>query len=186
MRIIGGTARGKTLAAPEGMDTRPTSDRLREALFNILAARVPGARVLDLFGGTGALSAEALSRGAAYAAVADIDAQAVRAIRKNCDLKGVEGRAEVFQGDWRGVIPRLQGPFDLVFLDPPYRMTEVYGEAFLALARAGLLAEDAVVVMEHAADARIPLPPEAEIFDERKYGSARVRFARVRQKGESA
>ena len=184
MRIIGGTARGKTLVAPEGLDTRPTSDRLREALFNILAPRVPDARVLDLFGGTGALSAEALSRGAAYAAVVDLAPQAARAIRKNCDLKGVSGRAEVFECDWRKAVGRLRGPFDIVFLDPPYRMTEVYAEAFLALAGTGLLAEDAVVVMEYAADARIPLPEEADVFDERKYGAARVKFVRVRQKGE--
>lgn len=179
MRIIGGTARGRGLLAPEGMDTRPTSDRTREALFNILAARVPGAKVLDLFAGSGALSAEALSRGAKYAACVDVSPAACAVIRKNCDLKGIAGRAEVCNADWRRALERLSGPFDIVFLDPPYAMTETYGQAFAALAEKGLLGPESVVVMEFEKDARVPLPDIAQVYDERKYGRARIWLVRL-------
>jgi len=181
MRIIGGTARGKGLAAPEGMDTRPTSDRTREALFNILMMRVPGARVLDLFAGSGALSAEALSRGAANAVCVDISPEACRVIRKNLDLKGIEGTSEIMQADWQSALGRIKGEFDIVFLDPPYRMTEVYGQAFSEIVRRGLLAQDGVAVMEYEQGASVPLPECAEIYDERKYGKARVMLVRARR-----
>lgn len=181
MRIIAGTARGRTLVAPEGMDTRPTSDRTRESLFNILAARVSEARVLDLFTGSGALAAESLSRGAQYVMCADISPEACAAARKNCALKGVSGRADVMQCDWERALSRAQGPFDIVFLDPPYAMVDVYGRAFALLCEKGLLAPDGVVVMEHEKDANVPLPDEAEVYDERKYGKARVKLVRRRQ-----
>lgn len=184
MRIIGGTARGKTLLAPEGMDTRPTSDRTREALFNILMRRVPDARVLDLFAGSGALSAEALSRGAQSVACVEISPAACAVIRKNLDLKGVEGRSEVIQADWQAALSRFQEPFDLIFLDPPYRMTEVYGQAFSALAGRGLLGGDSVVVMEYEQDARITLPECAQVFDERKYGKARIMLVRLKEEAQ--
>lgn len=182
MRIIGGTARGKGLVAPEGMDTRPTSDRTREALFNILMTKVPDARVLDLFAGSGALSAEALSRGAQSVTCVDVSPKACQAIRKNLDLKGVAGEKQVIQSDWQAALGRIAGQFDLVFLDPPYHMTEVYAQAFEAICRRGLLAKDGVVVMEYEQDAKIPLPESAEVYDERKYGKARVMFVRERSK----
>ncbi len=181
MRIIGGTARGRNLLAPEGMDTRPTSDRTREALFNILMQRVPGARVLDLFAGSGALSAEALSRGADGAVCVDIAPKACAVIVKNCDLKGVSGRAQVMQADWQSAIGKLSGRFDIVFLDPPYALTDVYGQAFSLLLAKGLIDEDSVVVMEYEKDAAIPLPETAEIFDERKYGKARILLVRPKE-----
>ncbi|MDO4739182.1 MAG: 16S rRNA (guanine(966)-N(2))-methyltransferase RsmD [Eubacteriales bacterium] len=179
MRIIGGTARGKALLAPEGTDTRPTADRTREALFNILMRHTPGARVLDLFAGSGALSAEALSRGAKSALCVDLSPQACAAARRNTQLKGVEGSAQVLCMDWRRALSQMHEPFDIVFLDPPYHMTEVYGEAFSALAERGLLHEESVVVMEYEQQARLPLPPRAEVFDERKYGRARVMLVRL-------
>ena len=181
MRIIGGTARGKGLLAPEGMDTRPTSDRTREALFNILMTRVPGSRVLDLFAGTGALSAEAISRGAAHATCVDISPEACLVIRKNLDLKGVNGTHEVLQADWRSALGRISGQYDIVFLDPPYRMTEVYGQAFSEIVQRGLLSPDGIAVMEYEQGASVPLPECAEVYDERKYGKARVMLVRARR-----
>lgn len=181
MRIIGGTARGKGLIAPEGMDTRPTADRTREALFNILMMRIGGARVLDLFSGSGALSAESLSRGAAHVTCVDISPAACAVIRKNLDLKGVQGTKEVITGDWQGVLDRLKEPYDIVFLDPPYHMTEAYGQAFEKIVGNGLLNQDGIVVMEYEKDADIPLPDCAEVYDERKYGKARVKLVRMRR-----
>jgi len=181
MRIIGGTARGKTLLSPEGTDTRPTSDRTREALFNILMQRVPGAKVLDLFAGSGALSAEALSRGAESVTCVDVSAAACAVIRKNLDLNGVSGKKLVIRADWLGALSQLKEPFDIVFLDPPYHMTEVYGEVFAALAKRGLLHNESVVVMEYEQEALLPLPENALVFDERKYGKARIKLVRLKE-----
>lgn len=102
MRIIAGEARSRTILAPEGRDTRPTLDRVRENLFNILQWQCPGARVLDLFAGSGALALEALSRGAAEAVLADCDARAVRVERQNVEALGFSQRARVLQADWPG------------------------------------------------------------------------------------
>src|SRR3954468_12744768 len=123
MRVIAGTYGGRPLNAPPGAATRPTSDRVREALFSILGARVPGARVLDLFAGSGALGLEALSRGAGEALFVDDAAAAVRAIRANLDALG--GQAEVRRADalrFLDAARRGGAQYDLVFLDPPYRL----------------------------------------------------------------
>ena len=156
MRIIGGSARGRRLFAPPGENTRPTADRVREALFNILAARLDGARVLDLFGGSGALALEALSRGAACAVIGDKDPGAVSVIRRNA--LSVLGEAElprvkIVCRDYRALLASLAEPFDLVFLDPPYRMQEAYGNAMAQMQQRNLLAPDARIVAEMAAGA---------------------------------
>ena len=125
MRIIAGEAKGRKLYAPGGEDTRPTADRIRESVFGILGSRTQGARVLDLFGGTGALALEALSRGAAGATIIDSNVKAVACIRRNAEaVLGAEcsTRAEIIRADYRKAIERLTGAYDLVFLDPPYRM----------------------------------------------------------------
>lgn len=179
MRIIGGTARGKKLIAPEGLDTRPTADRIRESLFNLLMRDIPGARVLDLFCGTGALGAEALSRGAAYVLCVDISPKACEVARQNIALKGVSGTGEVLLGDWERAVSLCKGRFDVVFLDPPYRMTDVYGQAFTSLLCKGKLSPGAIFVMEILAGANIPLPPEAELFDRRKYGATELMLVRA-------
>ena len=121
LRIIAGTHRGRRIEAPEGRDTRPTLDRVRENLFNMLQGRIPDARVLDLFTGTGALSLEALSRGAAFAVLCDRDRAALGAIRKNVEAVRCKERCRVFAGEWSAFLRSLEGgePFDLVFLDPP-------------------------------------------------------------------
>ena len=128
MRIISGEAKGRTLYAPPGQDTRPTSDKIRGSLFNIIGARVMDARVLDLFGGTGALALEALSRGAESAVIADNSRAAQQAIDRNARSvlkEEFDFRVQLIRGDYRSAIGALEGRmFDLVFLDPPYRMTE--------------------------------------------------------------
>ena len=182
MRIISGEARGRTLFAPPGDQTRPTSDKIRGSLFNILGGLVIDAEVLDLFGGTGALSLEALSRGAARAVIADTSRQAIEAIRRNAAnvLKDeLEERALILRTDYRTAISGLNGRrFDLVFLDPPYRMLDAYPDAMERLANAGALQEEAVIVAERMRNAEIRIPDGFEIYDTRSYGETCIDFVR--------
>ena len=124
MRVIAGTARSLPLETPQGMDTRPTTDRIKETLFNMLSGRLPGSRFLDLFAGSGAIGIEALSRGAAYAAFVEQDERALRAIRRNLDFTHLTERGEVFAGSVQTSLAKLEvhnpSPFDIIFLDPPY------------------------------------------------------------------
>lgn len=151
MRVIGGTARGRLLQSPKGNRIRPTSDRVKEALFNIITSRVNEARVLDLFAGTGSLGIEALSRGAAWAVFVDWDWDSIRLIRKNLELTGLSARAEVYRQDVLQALPLLQRKgksFDLIFLDPPYR--EEKGKMVLEqLAQRKLLVPGGMAVVEH-------------------------------------
>ena len=153
MRIIAGTAGGRKFEAPDGLNTRPTLDRVRENLFNILQMRIPSARVLDLFAGSGALSMEALSRGAAFAVLVDSDRSANRIQRRNLENLDMTERAEILLCDWHKAVAALsrdKRQFDLIFLDPPYRMTDLR-EVFKAIG--GLIAEDGLVILEHEAKA---------------------------------
>jgi 16S rRNA (guanine966-N2)-methyltransferase len=168
VRIIAGTRKGHTIQAPPGRDTRPTSDRVRENVFNILGP-VEGASVLDLYAGSGALGLEALSRGAQHVVFVERDADAVRAIERNLDRLRL--RATVLRADAITVLASESRKYDLVLVDPPYDM---YADIEPKLARhlPSLLAEDGVVVVE--TDARTkPELPLAERTS-RKYGSVRV------------
>ena len=182
MRIIGGTARGRRLLAPEGRETRPTADRVREALFNIIRREVPDAVVLDLFAGSGALAIEALSRGAGSAVLVDASRQAASVIRRNLEASGFAGQAVLLTADWKAALPRLTGePFTLVFLDPPYRMQEAYAEAPAFLAQAGRLSQDCLLVLEHD-KGFAPQPGRSfEKVDERAYGDTRLTLLRWRK-----
>ena len=188
MRIIAGSARGRKLFAPAGEDTRPTAERIREALFNILGSRVWDARVLDLFGGTGAMGLEALSRGAARVVIVDSSRAAIQAIRRNAQAVAGETLAErvkVLRADYRSAIGALGGErFDLVFLDPPYRMLDSYADAMARLRAADALAEDAVLLLERARDASVPLPEGFRICDTRAYGETAVDFARAERNSD--
>ena len=137
MRIISGQARGRKLATLEGENTRPTLDRTREALFNILQTRVRGAKVLDLFAGSGALGLEALSRGAQSAVFCDVSRQACAVIQKNIEALRAQDRSRLLCCDAMDALARLAGEsFDVVFLDPPYR------KGLVDKALAGLVADD--------------------------------------------
>ncbi len=184
MRIISGEAKGRPLFAPSGVQTRPTSDKIRGALFNIIGARVMDSRVLDLFGGSGALALEALSRGAESAVIADNSRQAWQAIDRNARnvLKDdFELRVHIVNQDYRSTIAALEGRiFDLVFLDPPYRMTGAYGDALARLMKADMLSPGCLIVMERHKGAQIPLPRAVDVFDTRQYGDTAVDFAEIR------
>lgn len=184
MRIIAGEAKGRTLFAPEGDSTRPTSDKIRGSLFNILGYRVEDAVVLDLFGGTGALALEALSRGARYAVISDSAVGSARCIRRNAEnvLKdGLNERARLLKADYRTAVAQCGDlSFDLVFLDPPYRMTEAYADAISRLDAQGSLAEDAAIVCERRRDAQVKYPDAFEVCDTRSYGETAIDFVRRR------
>jgi 16S rRNA (guanine966-N2)-methyltransferase len=174
MRVIAGRHGGRRLRAPAGEATRPTSDRVREALFSVLAERVDGARVLDLFAGSGALGLEALSRGAASATFVDSSPAALRVIRSNLETLGEE--AEVVRADalrWLGAASRRSRQYDLAFVDPPYRRAAALGPA-LGAALAAVLADGAVVVAE--SDRRAPLELGIPVVDDRRYGDTRIRL----------
>ena len=177
MRIIAGEAKGRKLYAPGGEDTRPTADRIRESVFGILGSRTQGARVLDLFGGTGALALEALSRGATGATIVDSNVKAVACIRRNAEavLGGELARVDIIRADYRKAIGRLQAPCGLVFLDPPYHKGLV-DWALSALAAADMLEAEGCIVAETAQDETIALPAAFCLADERKYGKSRLRF----------
>jgi len=173
MRVVGGRVRGRNLAAPRSDAIRPTSDRLRESVFNILAHAygdpVTGARVLDLFAGTGALGIEALSRGAAFALLIDDGAEARALIRQNIDALGLGAVMRVFRRDATKLGPAHPvEPFSLVFLDPPYR--KGLGERALASLRDGVwLTPDALIVVEEAADAGFAAPAGFTELERRAY-----------------
>jgi 16S rRNA (guanine966-N2)-methyltransferase len=172
--VIAGRWGGRRLHAPPGDATRPTSDRVREALFSILADRVADARVLDLFAGSGALGIEALSRGAAEATFVDTAPAALRAVRANLEALGAE--AEVRRSDARrflGAASAAARYYDLVFLDPPYRLAGRLGDELTA-ALPAVLAPDAVVVAE--SDRRAPLELALPVVDERRYGDTLIRI----------
>jgi 16S rRNA (guanine966-N2)-methyltransferase len=173
MRIVGGRLRGRALAAPKSQAIRPTADRLREALFNILVHAygdpVSGARVLDLFAGTGALGLEALSRGADFALFIDDSAEARALLRENVTALGLGGVSRIFRRNALklGAAYPLP-PFSLAFLDPPYG--RALAEAALAAARAGgWLTAGALAVVEEAADAAFAAPAGFDELERRRY-----------------
>ena len=185
MRIIGGKSRGLNLApvgqGDEAARLRPTSDRVREAIFNLLingchGNPVAGAQVLDLFAGTGALGLEALSRGAAHVTFVDDGAKALALLRANIAKMRLDAETRVLRQDARRLPPNPGAPCTLVFLDPPYG--KALGEAALAAAaRGGWLAPGAMIVWE---ESTAPVPPEGfSQIDQRKYGDTRVTLLRV-------
>jgi 16S rRNA (guanine966-N2)-methyltransferase len=182
MRVVGGRLRSRPIAGPKGEGLRPTADRLREALFNILAHAygdpVAGARVLDLFAGTGALGIEAISRGAAYALFVDEGVEARALLRENTETLGLGGVTRIFRRDATRLGPAHPlEPFSLALLDPPYG--KGLAEKALASARAGgWLKPQALVVVEEAADARFAAPEGFEELERRAYDDTEFVFLR--------
>ena len=189
MRITGGTLRGRALIAPPDARVRPTSDKVRQAVFNILRHNdfgigfvLDGARACDLFAGTGALGIEALSQGAAFALFVDDSAESRALIRENIEALGLTGVTKIWRRDATGLGPMTTGaggPFDLVFLDPPYRK-DLIAPALEALREGGWLARPALIVAETAADEHVPSTDGFELKDARVYGDTRVLFLAAR------
>lgn len=182
MRIVGGEFRGRPLKGPSSMAVRPTSDRLRESLFNILAhgyePPLEGARVIDLFAGTGALGLEALSRGARFALFVDDGAEARALLRANVETLGVAGRTKIFRRDAAklGAMPPGE-PYTLAFLDPPYGR-DLAPRALESLRDGGWLAPGALVVVEEEAGAVLEAPSGYAAAERRAYGDTQLVFLR--------
>jgi len=180
MRIIAGTFRSRALNAPAGLATRPTSDRLRETLFNVLAPRIQGASFLDLYAGSGAIGIEALSRGATKVTFVERAAPALNVLRTNLDRLKITAGFRIHSGSVASFLRKPPagsvGSFDLVFLDPPYDATAEYATALglLGGASADLLAPDAVVIAEHRRKQRL----------ESQYGA--LEHSRVLEQGDAA
>ncbi len=183
MRIVGGRFRGKALTSPGDDSIRPTADRTREAVFNILASRLgpsfDGLRVLDLFAGTGALGLEALSRGAAHVTFVDTGAEARGLIRDHIEAFGAGGIAKLLRRDATALGPAgTLGPVDMVFLDPPYG--QGLGErALLSLRENAWLHPQTLVVLEEGAEVPVTLPEGFVLDDRREYGAAAVHVLSV-------
>ena len=184
MRIVAGDLRGRPIQAPEGLDVRPTSDRAREAIFNILehaawSQGIDGRRAIDLFAGSGAMGLEALSRGAAACLFIDLAEASLAAIRANVATFGLERRGRLQRQDVAklGRRPEAEPPYDFAFLDPPYGKG-LAEPAIHALSAGGWLAADAVVTLEQAAGEASLVVEGFEVLDQRRYGVARVSFLR--------
>ncbi|MDO5399860.1 MAG: 16S rRNA (guanine(966)-N(2))-methyltransferase RsmD [Eubacteriales bacterium] len=155
MRVISGKARGGQLKTPEGMTTRPTADRVKEALFSIIQFELPGAEVLDLFGGTGQLGIEALSRGAKSAVFVDAQDSACQIIRENLRRTKLEGQGSVIRGDYLDYLNRCRSKFHMIFLDPPY--AEVFLEnALKRITEVDILHSDGIIVTERPLGKDLP------------------------------
>jgi 16S rRNA (guanine966-N2)-methyltransferase len=182
MRITGGTHRSRTLRVPRGQETRPTSDRVREALFGALASAgaIEQARVLDLYAGTGALALEALSRGAAHATLVESSRAALATIRENVAALGLSGHTRIIASKVSAVTSELvrDAPFDLVLVDPPYAMVDsgAVPDALAELARAGVFGAFADIVLEHASRSAAPNIQGLARIRTRPYGDTTLTF----------
>ena len=180
MRVITGSARGRRLLELEGLETRPTTGRVKEGIFSALQFAIEGRRVLDLFAGTGQMGIECLSRGAAFAVFVDQRKDAFEVIKKNLALTGLQDRARVFHGNARDFIARAGERFDLVFLDPPYA-SGLLEEMLERMAAPGfdILNPYGIIVAEHPAGKALPaLPPPYRLLRTYRYGKIAVSLFR--------
>ncbi len=176
MRVIAGSARGLGLKAPPGHEIRPTLDRVRESLFNILMPRIEGARFLDLFSGTGANGIEALSRGAQHAVFVERDRQALVCIRENLLHTRLAKDGEILVLDVPREMARIHGPFDIVFADPPYAFTH-FPELLEKLVKQELIAPKGLLVIEHARQVALAdTYPPLERYRQNRYGDTVLSF----------
>ena len=174
MRVITGSARGRKLKELPGMDTRPTTDKVKEAMYSIVQFDVEGRRVLDLFAGTGQLGIEALSRGASGCVFVDQNREAARVVRENLEHTGFTNQARVVQGDSLSFLTSCREKFGLIFLDPPYA-ADLLEKSLLKIAEIDIVAENGIIVCESAADRLLPqLPEPYEMGREYRYGKIKL------------
>ncbi|MBQ4289043.1 MAG: 16S rRNA (guanine(966)-N(2))-methyltransferase RsmD [Clostridia bacterium] len=174
MRIVAGTARGKRILTLEGREiTRPTTEKVREAVFGSLQFEIPDSKVLDLFAGSGAMGIEALSRGAASAVFVDNDRNAVGIIRKNLESTGFTDRAKVIQADYMTVIRGMKESFGYIFLDPPYK-SGYYDDCLTAIYENNIIEPDGKIVVEH--DGTLKLEDRWPVIKEKRYGKIYITY----------
>ena len=173
MRVITGTARGRRLKEPVGLETRPTADRVKEGIFSSIQFELEGRRVLDLFGGTGQMGIEALSRGAAHATFVDLRKEAVGIIRENLSLTGFSDRATVVQGDYLAFLTRCRETFDVIFLDPPYG-SGMLEKALETITTIDIVSENGIIVCENGSTVGWPaVRAPYRLQKEYRYGKIR-------------
>lgn len=183
MRVISGTARGKKLSSLEGLETRPTLDRVKEALFNIIQFDIREASILDLFSGSGALAIEALSRGASSALCCDSSSKAIRIINKNLEDTRLKDRAKIVNKDYLQALSELKNrseKFDIIFLDPPYK-SDFIEKSIENILKYNLLTKDGIIIAETDDENKIEEIKnikDIEIYDARKYGIVHIIFIR--------
>jgi len=176
MRVISGRAKGTGLFSPQGKSVRPTSDYVKENLFNMIGDEVRGARFLDGFAGSGAVGIEALSRGASFAVFVDSSQKAIDLVKRNLEKTRLGGDARVIKGEIHSVVKKFdEERFDIIFLDPPY--FEDYALGVLdAVMEAGILDEHGQIIIEAGADTHTPHHPALEVFKEKVYGNSKLVF----------
>ena len=158
MRVITGTARGRKLKELPGLETRPTTDKVKESVFNIIQFDIEGRRALDLFGGTGQMGIEALSRGAAHCTFVDLRKEAAAVIRENLVHTRLDGQGTVVQGDYLAFLTGCREKFDLIFLDPPYGKG-LLEKALETIAKIDIVTENGIIICESAAESVLPELP---------------------------
>ena len=174
MRVITGIARGRKLKELPGMETRPTTDKVKESVFNIVQFDIEGRQVLDLFGGTGQMGIEALSRGAAHCTFVDLRKEAAAVIRENLAHTGLAEQAKVIQGDYLAFLTGCRDRFDLVFLDPPYN-TGMLEKALETITKIDNVTENGIIVCESAVEAALPeLPAPYRKGRDYRYGKIKI------------
>jgi len=178
MRVISGSARGRRLKELQGMDTRPTTDKVKESLFNIIQFEIEGRRVLDLFGGTGQLGIEALSRGAARCTIVEQRRDAVALVRENVKACQFQEQTHIVQGDALSFLASCREKFDVILLDPPYGVG-LLEKSLEAIQKFDILAEHGIIVCESAAEWTVPpLAPPYEVGREYRYGKIKLTLCR--------
>ena len=174
MRVISGSARGRRLKELPGLDTRPTTDKVKESLFNIIQFDIEGRRVLDLFGGTGQLGIEALSRGAAHCTFVDMSRAAAAVMGENLKSVGFEDRGVIHQGDALAFLSSCREKFDVILLDPPYQ-SELLEKCLQIITKFDILAEHGIMVCESAVDTQLPQPESPyELGRDYRYGKIKL------------
>lgn len=176
MRIIAGTFRGRKLLELKEDGARPTLDRVRESLFNILSQRVKDCKFLDLFAGSGAVGIEALSRGAERVTFVDKSPKIIAHVRKNLAMLNAD--CECLISDYKSALKRLSGTYDIIYVDPPYAFDTL--EVTKAIECSGKISENGIVIYEHDSATAISVSDGLEVYDERKYGIATLSFLRRR------
>ena len=186
MRVISGSARGRRLREPRGEETRPTTDKVKESLFNIIQFEIEGRRVLDLFAGTGQLGIEALSRGAASCCFVERSREALALVRENVALCSFQDRARILGEEAISYLKRCRERYDLIFLDPPYE-SGLLGESLEAVAAIDILSEHGIIVCETARERPLPDLPEALAWGRSyRYGKIQLLLCGRREKGRWA
>ena len=182
MRVISGSARGRRLKELQGMDTRPTTDKVKESMFNIIQFDLEGRKVLDLFAGTGQLGIEALSRGASHCTFVDTRRDAVALVKENLKATNLSQQASVLQSDSLAFLSACREKFDIIFLDPPYQ-TDFLDRCMETVVMFDILNEHGIMVCESAADRVLPtLPEEYQMSREYRYGKIKLTICRRERK----